>query len=275
MFANFSQALAAEHLPAPTPEAGQEQAAAVAVARGARDKRDLVQLLEALGLPTDEDTLTGLLAHLTDRSTDRELTGDVTPMTTQNAFEAMAVSMYYADQTMAEITQATGLSEAEITALVDAQERQFDVDATADTTTPATSQADTAGVAGLLAWADGHELAGIRNRAARIRTDLAELSARCAAEAATRQAEERVAKLKAELEAAQAELRQAKTGRPAAVPAAAAPARRGTPGKSRKELAAIRTWARANGHTVADHGMIPKKIVAAYEAAHAELKQAG
>lgn len=271
MFADFHQALAAEHLPAP-PAADQEQAAARVVARRAHDKADLVQLLETLGLPTDEDTLTGLLAHLTDHSTDRKSTGDATPMTTQNAFEAMALSMYYADHSMAEITQATGLSEDEITALVGAQERQCDADATADTTTPATVPADTADVAGLLAWADGHELAGIRNRAVRIRTDLAELSARRATEAATRQAEERVAKLKAELERAQAELRQAKTGRPAAV----APARRGTPGRSREELTAIRTWARAEGHTVADHGMIPKKIVAAYEAAHAtDLKQAG
>ncbi|MGK5500482.1 hypothetical protein [Streptomyces sp. URMC 125] len=62
MFADFSEALAAEHLPVPTPlAAGQEQAAARVVARRARDKDDLVQLLDALGLPTDEDTLTGLL----------------------------------------------------------------------------------------------------------------------------------------------------------------------------------------------------------------------
>ncbi|WP_410540516.1 histone-like nucleoid-structuring protein Lsr2 [Streptomyces sp. KL2] len=264
MLADFSQALAAEHLPVPTPlTADQEQAAATAVARRARDKDDLVQLLDALGLPTDEDTLTGLLPYLTD-PTDREPTGDATPMTTQNAFEAMALSMHYADRSMAEITEATGLSEDEITALVDAQERQ------SDTT-------DTTDIAGLLAWADGHALAGIRNRAARIRTDLTELSARRATEAATRQAEERVAQLKAELEAAQAELRQAKTGRPAAVtPAAAPPARRSTSGRSREELAAIRTWARANGHTVADHGMIPKAVRTAYEAAHAtDLQQAG
>jgi DNA-binding transcriptional MerR regulator len=272
MFADFSEALAAEHLPVPPPVAGQEQAAATAVARRARDKDDLVQLLAALGLPTDEDTLTGLLPYLTDHSTDREPTGDATPMTTQNAFEAMALSMYHADRSTAEITEATGLSKDEITALVDAQERQSD----ADTTSPATVPADTTDVAGLLAWADGHELVGIRNRAARIRTDLAELSARRATEAATRQAEERVAQLKAELEAAQAELRQAKTGRTAAVASAAPPARRGTPGRSREELAAIRTWARANGHTVADHGMIPKAVRAAYEAAHTpDLKQAG
>jgi hypothetical protein len=274
MFAEFSEALAAEHLPVPTRlAAGQEQAAATAVARHARDKADLVQLLDALGLPTDEDTLTGLLPHLTDHSTDREPTGDATLMTTQNAFEAMALSTYHADQSTAEITQATGLSEAEITAFVDAQERQSDADATADTTSQATTPVGTADIAGLLAWADGHELAGIRNRAARIRTDLAELSARRATKAATRQAEERVAKLKAELEAAQAELRQAKTGRPAAVaPAAATPAKRGTPGRSRKELTAIRTWARTNGHTVADHGMIPKAVRAAHVA---DLKQVG
>ncbi len=38
--------------------------------------------------------------------------------------------------------------------------------------------------------------------------------------------------------------------------------------RSKEQLAAIRTWARANGHTVADQGVIPKKIAAAYEAAY-------
>ncbi len=41
--------------------------------------------------------------------------------TTPNAFEATALSMYYADHSMAEITEATGLSGDEITVLVNAQ----------------------------------------------------------------------------------------------------------------------------------------------------------
>ena len=36
----------------------------------------------------------------------------------------------------------------------------------------------------------------------------------------------------------------------------------------RERLTAIRTWARAHGHTVADRGRIPETIIAAYDAAH-------
>ncbi|MCE0446820.1 Lsr2 family protein [Streptomyces tricolor] len=39
-------------------------------------------------------------------------------------------------------------------------------------------------------------------------------------------------------------------------------------GRTREELAAIRTWARANGHQVADAGMIRKAVLEAYDAAH-------
>ncbi|WTF40466.1 Lsr2 family protein (plasmid) [Streptomyces cyaneofuscatus] len=36
----------------------------------------------------------------------------------------------------------------------------------------------------------------------------------------------------------------------------------------REELAAIRAWARENGHQVAAQGMVPKRIQEAYDAAH-------
>ncbi|MFE1545489.1 histone-like nucleoid-structuring protein Lsr2 [Streptomyces microflavus] len=39
-------------------------------------------------------------------------------------------------------------------------------------------------------------------------------------------------------------------------------------GRSRQELAAIRSWARENGHQVADQGMVPQRIQEAYETAH-------
>ncbi|MFK8905881.1 histone-like nucleoid-structuring protein Lsr2 [Streptomyces sp. YS-3] len=47
-------------------------------------------------------------------------------------------------------------------------------------------------------------------------------------------------------------------------------------GRTREELAAIRTWAREHGHQVADHGMVPKRILEAYDAAHpAPVRKAG
>ncbi|MFD7747999.1 histone-like nucleoid-structuring protein Lsr2 [Streptomyces sp. NPDC059698] len=46
--------------------------------------------------------------------------------------------------------------------------------------------------------------------------------------------------------------------------------------RSREELAAIRPWARAHGHQVADQGMVPKRIQEAYDAAHqATARKAG
>jgi Lsr2. len=38
--------------------------------------------------------------------------------------------------------------------------------------------------------------------------------------------------------------------------------------RSSEELAAIRTWARANGHQVADRGNPAKTVLDAYDAAH-------
>jgi hypothetical protein len=36
-------------------------------------------------------------------------------------------------------------------------------------------------------------------------------------------------------------------------------------GRSKEELDEIRAWARANGHQVADSGIIPKKVLEAWE----------
>lgn len=39
-------------------------------------------------------------------------------------------------------------------------------------------------------------------------------------------------------------------------------------GAPKRNLEVIRSWARANGHTVSDRGRIPNAVVEAYEAAH-------
>ncbi|WP_053608086.1 Lsr2 dimerization domain-containing protein [Streptomyces sp. MMG1522] len=119
-------------------------------------------------------------------------------------------------------------------------------------------------------WAAAHPAAAVRNRATRISTDLAELTERRDTEAAQRQAEEKVARIKADLERAQEELRTVKAGTRTT---AASPtvARTGGSGRTRQELAAIRTWARENGHEVAAQGMVPKRIQEAYDTAHRAL----
>ncbi|GHF33823.1 Lsr2 family DNA-binding protein [Streptomyces fumanus] len=101
---------------------------------------------------------------------------------------------------------------------------------------------------------------------------MAELTALRAADDAQREAEQRVAQLTAELEKAKEDLRAVTAGAhpsPAVAAAAApAPVRPGLgSGRTRQELAAIRTWARAHGYRVADAGMIRKAVLKAYDAA--------
>uniref|UniRef100_UPI0005166F88 Lsr2 family DNA-binding protein n=1 Tax=Streptomyces sp. CNS654 TaxID=1506995 RepID=UPI0005166F88 len=107
----------------------------------------------------------------------------------------------------------------------------------------------------------------VRNRATRITADLAELTERRDIEAAQREAEEKVARARADLEKAQEELRTVKAGTRSTAAVSTA-ARTGSSGRSREELAAIRAWARAYGHQVADLGMVPTRILEAYDAAH-------
>ncbi|MFI9176148.1 Lsr2 family DNA-binding protein [Streptomyces lincolnensis] len=294
MFNDWKQALEAEGLPLDPTTTEQEAAAARVAARHAGDKEDLVLLLDVLGLPGDDDTLTALLPLLPED-------GDPDDMTTEtpNAFEAMALSMHSNGDSTDAIISATGLSDDELTELLAAHGQAPDTEAApeipaavtetavTETVAPAVAtEADTldpGALQDLLAWADEQATAAVRNRAARIRTDWAELIQRRAID----EVEGRVAKLKSELEQAQDELRAIKAGTlpvPAAAPAlepvpvpdtapavvAAAP----TPirpamgsGRTPEQLAAVRAWARANGYTVADKGMIKKAILDAYDAA--------
>jgi hypothetical protein len=113
----------------------------------------------------------------------------------------------------------------------------------------------------LLAWADKHDDNRIRTVARRVREGLDELNARHAGDAEAREAAAEVKRLSEQLEAAKARYRAAagtpaRTTRPKAGPEHTA------------QLAAIRTWATANGHQVAPLGRIPRHIVDAYDQAH-------
>lgn len=198
--------------------------------------------------------------------------------------ESDALQMTVEGRTTADIAAAVDLPESEVTDLIDAApitSAHPQTPAGTATSAPAAADRDlvdvsTIGV--LLAWAEQHDLAGIRSRAARIRTDLAELSDRRSTEQATAAAEARVAELKAQLEAAQATLRAVKSGTPlpspapgvVPVPAPVAPAADGK--RSREELAEIRTWAREHGHQVGVAGIVKKTILDAYDAAHQSAK---
>ncbi|MFJ1751188.1 histone-like nucleoid-structuring protein Lsr2 [Streptomyces sp. NPDC088116] len=259
------------------PNPAQQLAAAARVtAHHSHGRHDLAELLDAIGLPHDDTTLTTLLP-LTE-------SGDAPTMTTTapalTAYAAMAISMHNNGDTAHAICQATGLSETELHNLIADQVPGLPR-AAADSPAidvPVIPLAVSNEVQKLLDWAAAHPAASVRSRAARITADLTELSERRDSEAAQREAEEKVARAKAELERAQEELRTVKAGTRTTTVAATTP----TPissagsGRTREELAAIRTWARANGHQVADAGMVRKTVLKAYDAAHqAPVRKAG
>ncbi|WP_217246131.1 histone-like nucleoid-structuring protein Lsr2 [Streptomyces sp. AC602_WCS936] len=280
MFTDWTEALEAEALPLDPNPAQQLAAAARVTARSSRDKDDMALLLDVLGLPTDTDTLTALLPLIPE-------TGDAPTMTNTpaapalSAHEAMAISMHNNGDSEQAIREATGLSETELSDLIANQVLGLPrpaADAPA-IDVPVVPLAVSNEIQELLDWAAAHPAASVRSRAARITADLSELTDRRDSEAAQREAEAKVAKARAELEKAQEELRAAKAGTRTTTSAATAP----TPirsglgsGRTREELAAIRTWARANGHQVADAGMVRKAVLEAYDAAHqAPVRKAG
>ncbi|MFB6790219.1 histone-like nucleoid-structuring protein Lsr2 [Streptomyces olivaceus] len=254
MFTDWTEALEAESLPLDPNPAQQLAAAARVTARSSRDKDDLGLLLDILGLPTDTDTLTALLPLIPE-------IGDAPTMTNTpaapapSAFEAMPISMHNNGDSEQAIREATPAA--------------IDVPVVALPVSNALQE--------LIDWAAAHPTASVRSRAARITADLSELSERRDSEAAQHEAEEKVAKAKAELEKAQEELRTVKAGTRTTTAAATTPIRAGLgSGRTREELAAIMTWARANGHQVADAGMVRKAVLEAYDAAHqAPVRKAG
>ncbi|MEU1078006.1 MULTISPECIES: histone-like nucleoid-structuring protein Lsr2 [unclassified Streptomyces] len=281
MFTDWTEALEAESLPLDPNPAQQLAAAARVAARSSRDKDDMALLLDVLGLPTDTDTLTALLPLIPETGDAPTMTNIPTAAPALSAFGAMAISMHNNGDCEQAIREATGLSETELSDLIANQVLGLPRQATAPAAidVPVVALPVPNALQELIDWAAAHPAAGVRSRAARITADLCELSERRDSEAAQREAEEKVAKAKAELEKAQEELRTVKAGTRTTTTAAAAP----TPiraglgsGRSREELAAIRTWARANGHQVADAGMVPKRVLAAYDDAHqAPVRKAG
>ncbi|MGV9942445.1 Lsr2 family DNA-binding protein [Streptomyces sp. NPDC003401] len=277
MFTDWTEALEAEALPLDPNPAQQLAAAARVTARSSRDKDDLGLLLDVLGLPTD--TLTALLPLLPETGDAPTMTN--TPAAALSEHEAMAISMHNNGDTEQAIREATGLSETELSDLIANQVLGLPrpaADAPA-IDVPVVPLAVSNEIQELLDWAAAHPAVGVRSRAARITADLSELTDRRDSEAKQREAEAKVAKARAELEKAQEELRTVKASTRTTTAAATAP----TPirsglgsGRTREELAAIRTWARANGHQVADAGMVRKAVLEAYDAAHqAPVRKAG
>jgi polyhydroxyalkanoate synthesis regulator phasin len=148
---------------------------------------------------------------------------------------------------IADIAAQTGLSTGQIAALAE--------------TAGATSEHARAALRELieaLAWGEQHDAKKARNLAARARRALTDLVQMRHEETAVAQAREEVAELKKQLADAEAKLRTVRTGRASATAAASDGA------GSKEERRAIRVWARAQGHQVADRGLLPGHLVTAY-----------
>ncbi|MDX2565009.1 hypothetical protein PV371_35890 [Streptomyces sp. TX20-6-3] len=246
---------------APSP-APQLAAAARTVARNARDTTDLALLLDVLGLPT-----THPLPESGDPATMTTTTG------TLSAHQSVALSMHADGATEQAIRETTGLTETELSDLI--ADKVLSLPRTGALVAPVIDVPviplpGSDSLQGLIEWAAAHPAASVRKSAARITAALTELSARRDSEAAQREAEARVAKAREALEQAEQELRAVKAGtRTTTAATASTPIRTGTNGAySGDELAAIRTWARANGRQVADRGLPSKSVLDAYAAAH-------
>ncbi|MGW0836542.1 Lsr2 family DNA-binding protein [Streptomyces prunicolor] len=273
MFTDMKEALEAEALELTPLGSGQSAAASLVVAHQGGDKDDLADLLGALGLPCGEDDLVRLLPHLT-TAVDTPKTGVPMPV---NAFTATAVSMLNNGDSPEHVSEILGLSDDELADAVQQAEALPQNTARPGQPVPGT------GIEALLGWGEQHTAKGVQALAAKARTALAELAGRRETEQAIAGAEDRVARLARELAQAKEDLKEAKTGKPATdavtdtVPKGVATANlpasgQGASGRrSKEELAAIRTWARANGHEVADRGTPAQKVIDAYYTAQTML----
>ncbi|MFD9053521.1 Lsr2 family DNA-binding protein [Streptomyces zaomyceticus] len=233
-------------------------------ARHARDTTDLALLLDVLGLPATTHPLpeTGEPANMT-------TTG------TLSAHQSVALSMHADGASEQTIREATGLTESELSDLIADKILELpraDASMTSVIDVPVIPLPGSDSLQQLIEWATAHSATSVRKSAARITAALTELSARRDSEAAQREAEARVAEAREALEKAEQQLRAVKTGTRTTTTAAApaTPIRTGTSGAySRDELTAIRTWARAHGHQVADRGLPTKAVLDAYDTAHA------
>ncbi|MFC7830896.1 histone-like nucleoid-structuring protein Lsr2 [Streptomyces sp. NPDC057375] len=280
-----------------------EAAAGRTVARNARDRDDLADLLSYLGLPHSEDHIAEL-APLLNPSADHSDAGAFMANTapTNNAYVTVAASMLNDGTDTATVRQTLDLSEDEMAeALRQVGPPAHDTDGAvaADGTAPAsqdgdqdlaqaagngrgattdTSRAQEVSAMGeaeeLLVWAEQYDAAS-QQIAAEVRSSLAGLARRRENSLVVRQAQERIAALEDELTRAREMLREAMEKASMAQTTPAVAMASGPPSRSKDEAAAsstdrkaIRRWAKAQGLPVGDRGALPKDVLAAYQAAH-------
>lgn len=165
---------------------------------------------------------------------------------------AVAVSMYKDGSNVADIIEATGLTQDQIGAAVTRTGTVFHADAVP--LRPALVASE------LISWGMEHPAARMRKLAETARAALADLQQAKRLAEVVAAAEAKVTAARERLEAAEKVLRAAKSGAGTTTSA----------GRDTTENRLIRAWARERGHHVAGGGIIPRAIVDAYRAAQQE-----
>ncbi|WP_433894821.1 Lsr2 family DNA-binding protein [Streptomyces sp. CA-111067] len=167
---------------------------------------------------------------------------------------AMAVALLQANTPAHEIAAETGLSIGQVIAAAEE----------AGLTRKPDQLAVARELVDALEWARTHSDPKVHTLADKAKAAFNELAARRAAEAVIVRTQKEITDLEQRLAAAQNKLRKARGDAPIRRRASNTT----TASLTREQRTEIRTWARANGHTVGDAGVIPATVVQAWQNAH-------
>lgn len=173
---------------------------------------------------------------------------------------AQAVAMLQTNTPAHEVAAATGLSVGQVIAAAEEAglTRKPDLLAVARELVDA------------LEWARTQTDPNVRDLADKAKAAIKDLAKRRKAEPEILRQEKEITRLEEQLAAARDKLRQARGEHSPAVRRTANNA-----DLTREQRAEVRAWARANGHTVGDAGVIPRAIVTAWRKHNTRTKPAG
>ncbi|MFC1436020.1 hypothetical protein ACEZDB_35845 [Streptacidiphilus sp. N1-3] len=167
-----------------------------------------------------------------------------------DAVTKVAVDMHSDGKTPQEIEATTGLSPVQIAAAVEVASHP----SPALTLAPAADDDAGSEILALLAWADKHPAAHIKQLGTRAHHALDAIRERRSNEAAADGLAREVAALEKQLKASRDRLRAARAGKPT--------------GPADPTPADIRAWAKTAGVECGPYGQVPKTVRAAYDKAH-------
>jgi hypothetical protein len=173
-----------------------------------------------------------------------------------DALTKVAVDMHHDGKTPQDIEATTGLMPTQIAAAVEVASHP----SPALTLAPAAGDDAGSEILALLAWADKHPAAHIKQLGARAHHAIDAIRDRRTNEEAAVGLAREVAALEKKLQATRDRLRAARAGKPT--------------GPSEPTPADIRAWAKSAGVECGPYGQVPKTVRAAYDKAHGRRQAA-